>query len=52
MTPSDQNKFLHVLNAQPKALCEGKPAVDMLDHPLTKVSSRKGVLTSGIYWKI
>jgi len=51
MTPRNQNNVLH-LNFQSKPSGEGKPVVDMLDHTLSKISARKGVLTRSIYRKI
>jgi hypothetical protein len=38
MTTSDQNNIFHSTNPQAETPSEGKPGIDMLDHPLTEIA--------------
>jgi hypothetical protein len=49
ITASNQDNFFHLLDSQSKISGEGEPAIDMVHHPLAKITLRKGVLTSGLH---
>ena len=52
MSPSDQYNIFHPVNPHSEQPDPGEPGVDVLNHPLAKISERNGVLASGFRWKI
>jgi hypothetical protein len=50
ITTSDQND-LFLLDSQSKSSDEGKQTVDVLKHPLAKVTLRKSVFASSLDWE-
>jgi hypothetical protein len=52
MTSRNQNNIFHLFDAQSKSSSKDEPGIDVLDHPLTEISPRKGIVTLSIYGKI
>ncbi len=51
ITTSNQDKFFHPLDPQSTLSGKGKPAIDVLNYPLAKITLRLGVFASSIYWE-
>jgi len=51
ITTSNQDNFFHTLDSQSTLSGEGKPAIDVRNYPLTKITHRLGVFASSIYWE-
>ena len=51
MSPSDKDYILHPGNSYSKLSDPGEPRVNVLDHPLAKISESYGVLALGFCWK-